>query len=119
MEIEILLDLDLKRLTLYDEALAILENEYKLAGAPKDTAGLTAILARTLDRCDRCGIRWPRIFLARKGQLIRGEFRPRDPSATSAGLKFTTPTHPKIPQEWIDAAVEEERKKLSCDGKVS
>jgi hypothetical protein len=111
MEIELLLDLDIRKLSETEEALEILQQQWRLANEPTNGDGLVRILKRTMDACQQKGIRYPRVFLLRKGQRLRKKFKPRMYSS-SERVKFTAPSHPNVPQEWIAAAAEDFEKKF-------
>ncbi len=58
-------------------AMELLESCWETAGRPEEAEKLLVVLKRVLDCCVREGIVYPRIFLRRKGELARGEFKPR------------------------------------------
>jgi hypothetical protein len=89
----------------HSPALVILTNTWQEEGQPVEAKRLITVLKRTLDRCKARGITYPRILLKRKGELTRGEFQPA--TSSMAPVKLTAPSHPKIPQEWIDGATAE------------
>jgi len=95
-------------MTNHDEAMEILQTTWVEQNRPTAADELIRTLGVTMDRCQRRGIIWPRIFLKRKGELQRGEFNPRTEIRTLPNpdsVRFTAPSHPKIPQEWIDQAI--------------
>lgn len=112
--IKTLLEIDLDALSDNDaDALAVLERMWANHGCPLESQALIHVLGKTLDYVKSHGIHYPRILLKRKGQLTRREFEPRIISATTLQrVKFIAPSHPKIPKEWIERAVEEEMNRL-------
>ncbi len=60
-------------------ALELLAEIWERQGHPRERLKLIAVLRRTLDRCERLGYGYPKIFLLRKGELTRGEWQPRQP----------------------------------------
>ena len=95
-------------------ALEVLEHCWETAGRPEDEKELLPVLKRVLDCCVRQGVTYPRIFLKRKGELTRGEFKLRKELTTSftdpAAVRFTAGSHPKIPQAWIENGIEQSKK---------
>ena len=87
-------------------ALVILEAAWEAEGRSTQPEKLIRVLKTTLDRCKLRGITYPRIFLRRKGELTRREFKPS--TGFSGGpLRFAAPKHSKIPVDWLRTATEE------------
>lgn len=110
MNIETLLDLDAKMTGNAPEALEVLQKTWEAQDKPKDPEKLIRVLSRTMDRCQREGILYPRIFLKRKGQLQRREFKPKEEMRSMAApdaITYKAGSHPKIPAEWIRQAEQE------------
>jgi hypothetical protein len=80
MNIEIILKLDLGKLSDYADALDSLRTAWLELHGPTDKAGLLKVLKRAMDSCNQKNIQYPRVFLLRKGQLARGEFQPFEPT---------------------------------------
>lgn len=115
MTIELILDLKPALLTCYDDAFAIFLEVWKEQKQPTEAPALVTVLAKTMDRCNKKGIIYPRVFLLRKGQLLRGEFKPRQEMRSMvdpAKIRFASVSHPAIPQEWIDNSTLEWEKSM-------
>jgi hypothetical protein len=109
MTIERLLELRTSMMGDAHEAVAVLQKSWEEQDKPAETEGLIRVLKMTLDRCVRSEVVYPRIFLRRLGELRRGEFQPQKELKSvidPASMKFTVPTHPKIPAEWIEQALQ-------------
>jgi hypothetical protein len=110
MTVETILHLKPALLTCYDDAVAILQQAWEERNRTTESIALVTVLSAAMDRCNRQGVTYPRVFLLRKGQLQRGEFQPRREIRTlpdPGKVTFTAPSHPKIPDEWIERAVKE------------
>ena len=94
-------------------ALVILEAEWEAEGRSTQPEKLIRALKKTIDRCKSRGITYPRIFLRRKGELTRREFKPST-GFSDRPLGFVAPTHSKIPADWIRAATQKFNAKLSA-----
>ena len=117
--IETLLKIDLQLLGEgNDRALEILQDSWVAEGQPTQPEKLIRVLKITLDSCKLRGITYPRIFLKRKGELTRGEFRPSAPVALGAPIQFAAPQHPKIPDAWLRQATEGFNAKLNAKTEV-
>lgn len=113
MIIETVLDLKPEMMAGADDAMAVLKEVWEERKQPTEAQSLITVLKITMDRCNRNGIHYPRIFLLRKAELMRGEFQPRQELrfvADPAKVKFASVTHPLIPQEWINRAAQESAK---------
>ena len=116
MRLETLLELDVRKMRNSGEALEILKDTWRKQNYSTEDGKLARTLGLAMDECERRGLDWPKIFLKRKGQLERGEFhvRPEIRSVPNpASIVFTAPSHPKIPQEWIQQATAEETRRLT------
>src|SRR6516165_7473511 len=110
MTVQTLLELKVDMMGDSGEALGVLEQTWDEQNRPTEQPGLIRVLKLTLDRCNRRGIFYPRIFLRRKGELRRGEFRPQTESQSlidPGAVIFTAAAHLKIPAEWIRQGVED------------
>jgi hypothetical protein len=117
--IELLLDLDKKFLSENNEAMEILRREFYLENEPSGANGLVRVLKLAMDTCTRLGIRYPRVFLLRKGQLSRGEFQPRVLAISAASTaRYFVASHPKVPREWTENAAEEFNRTLNAKRKI-
>jgi hypothetical protein len=106
VNIETLLDLNPGLLANADEAaLWVLQTTWEQQNRPEEAQKLVRVLKLTMDSCQRQGIVYPRIFLRRKGELIRGEFKPKTEIRSLPNVKFTATGHPAIPDEWIKQAI--------------
>jgi hypothetical protein len=100
------LNIDLQLLAEGDgPALVILETEWEAEGRSTQPEKLIRVLKKTIDCCKSRGIVYPRIFLRRKGELTRREFKPST-GFSDRPLRLAAPTHSKIPEEWIRAETE-------------
>src|SRR5215469_18870555 len=87
-------------------ALDYCEKRYKEAGEPTERWQLINFLEQMLHELrDRGG--YPKVLLLRKKELQRQTYTiPQQPRELQpAIMKYTAPSHPKIPQEWIEQAV--------------
>jgi hypothetical protein len=111
--IETVLDIDLQALTDNDaQAVAALDRLWAEHGRPTESKALIHVIGKTLDYAKLHGIHYPRIFLKRKGQLTRGEFKP-DIYEPGKSIKFGKPVaHPAVPKEWVAAATEDFERKF-------
>jgi hypothetical protein len=115
MRLETLLELDLRKMRNSDAALEVLRQTWRGQDCPTEGKKLARTLGLAMDKCERRGLDWPKGFLMRKGQLERGEFQPRSEMrslSNADSIVFTAPTHPKIPQEWIQQAIAEEVRRI-------
>ena len=112
IDVETVLKLKMEMLDDYTAALGILADAWEVEGRPTDPKKLIPVLKRTLDTCKLKSITYPRIFLRRKGELTRGEFQPGTLFIPGAPISFTTETHPKVPQDWMRQAVEEDKRQF-------
>jgi hypothetical protein len=104
MNIENLLELNLDLIRDEDHsAMEVLRTVWARSGCPTEAEQLILVLRATLDQCSRAGYSYPRIFLLRKGQLTRGEWKPRK-AVPITEVKWKVPSHPAIPDEWIRQA---------------
>lgn len=115
MTIEDLLEIELKYIADNEHrALDMLARIWEKQGRPTERLKLIAVLRRTLDRCERLGYTYPKIFLLRKGELTRGEWQPRqsEPDAPDVAVNVKVHEHPAIPKEWIEASERARRSEL-------
>ncbi len=115
MTIEDLLEIEPKYVADSEQrALELLAEIWERQGHPRERLKLIAVLRRTLDRCERLGYSYPKIFLLRKGELTRGEWQPRqpDPDAPSSDANVKVQEHPAIPREWIEQSERNRRREL-------
>jgi hypothetical protein len=74
-----LLEIDIRLLgKTEDRALAFAERLWNAAGGPRQPATLINVLESVLRACEREGLWYPKILLARKKQLERGTWKPPD-----------------------------------------
>lgn len=110
MSIEKILDLRLELIPdSADDAMRILSEEWDRASCPTEREELIRVLKRTLNRCNREYVTYPRVFLLRKCELARNEFQPFTglDGPTLAKRKFPAPSHPAIKAEWCEAATKD------------
>jgi hypothetical protein len=120
MNIESILKIDLQLLGEGNgPALVILEDAWEAEGRSTQPEKLIRVLKTTLDHCKLRGITYPKIFLRRKGELVRGEFHPELPVIAGTPIKFVAPQHPNVPAEWLRAATERFNASLDTKTEVS
>src|SRR5215470_10196732 len=75
------------------EALTILERVWEEFGRTMDSKQLERVIGGAMDECGAMGTRYPAVFLLRKGQLHRGQFRPQSQhlAATHQPVGFVVP----------------------------
>jgi|SRR5215469_16544994 len=84
-------------------ALDYCEKRYKEAGEPRERWQLINFLEQMLRELrDRGG--YPKILLLRKKELQRRTYTIPQKGEPNPARTFTLPSHPKIPQEWINQA---------------
>jgi hypothetical protein len=126
MTIELILELDLHKLTDYAGAVDTLRTAWIELHRPTDKAGLLKVLKKTMDSCNKKNIHYPRVFLLRKGQLTRGEFKPfierfAPPPTPAEIMAYRASPEGKAAtaafHKEVEAIAEAERKKLASGGK--
>jgi hypothetical protein len=88
-----LLEIDRSRLDYeHEEAVLLAERLFAGAGSPTGKAALCRALERILQACQRRGVRYPPVFLARKKQLERGVWAPAPQRAQKLATEMPIPS---------------------------
>ena len=98
------------------ESLGRAERLWLSANRPTERVALMNFLEDFLRSCARDGYNYAPIFLRRKRELQRGDWKPR--LATSE-TQYDPTCGGKIPQEWIERAERESRQKIAKIGMVT
>jgi|SRR5215470_3817591 len=89
-------------------ALDYCERRWKEEGCPTERWQVINFLEKMLHELKDHG-GYPKVLLLRKKEIQRGAYTIPQPGEEKpgAGVRFTAPSHPKIPQEWIERATKD------------